>query len=148
MKYRGIQFTKTTNLLGQPITLNNTTTKAFQDRLNKAKNAWKLIKHRSFIDPGIKLKARLQLWNAAIYSILRYGLCTLRIQEAMQIKLQQFTSKCTRDIVEAGEQYSENPDEWAKEHATNEDIRRGSGIPTIESRLQGVNYVIFTDGPQ
>ena len=135
-KYRDIKFTKTKTLLGQQISL-NTTTKDAQDILNKAKTAWGLIKHRAFIDHGVQKTARLQLWNAAIYSILGYGRCALRITEAMQITIHQFSSECIRCVVEDGKHFGGNPDEWANEHDKNEEMRRINGIPTIESKLRG-----------
>ena len=137
LKYRDVKFAKTTTLLGQEISLNNTTTKAAQDRLNKARTSWGLIKQRGFLDHEIHTKARLQLRNAAIYSILDYGQSTLKITEAMQIKIQQCASKCIRRIVEAGKNFGVNPNERASEHDANEEIRRINHIPTIESRLQG-----------
>ena len=54
----------------------------------------------------------------------------------MQIKIQQFASKCIRSILEDGGNFGENPDEWANEHDANEEIRRANGIPTIESKLK------------
>ena len=33
--------------------------------------------------------------------------------------------------------YNENLNEWANEHKTNENIRRGHRIPTIESEIKG-----------
>ena len=57
----------------------------------------------------------------------------------MQIKIQQFASKCNRGIVEAGKTFGENPNEWGNEHETNEEIRRKRKTPAIESRINGGN---------
>ena len=66
----------------------------------------------------IHLKTRLQLWNAAIYSIPKYGLCTLKISEAMMIKLHQFCSKCIRNITESD---NNSPPHETEQSETNED---------------------------
>ena len=99
--YRGVKFSKTATLLGQKITLGRTTTAAVQERINKAMGAWRTIKRRACLDPEFKTNIRLQLWNTAIYSILKYVLIALKISESAAIKIRQFTSKCVRDIGEA-----------------------------------------------
>ena len=59
------------------------------------------------------------------------------------IKLQQFVSKCTRDIVEAGDRnkersnQTESHEEWKEKHQANIQIRKTNRIPTLESKLYG-----------
>jgi len=57
----------------------------------------------------------------------------------MQIKIQQFTSKCIRNIVEASNRNDNNnvneDGNWKTNHSTNKQIRITYGIPTIESRI-------------
>ena len=141
-KYRDIQFVKKTTLLGQQITLNTNTTCATQEWINKAKCAWEAIKYRAFLDNGINVAIRIQLWNTAIYSILKYGLCTLKISESVIIKLQQFCSKCIRDIAETNEnkqhnntEQNETSEEWERKHKTNKQIRGENNLPATESKI-------------
>ena len=86
----------------------------------------------------------MQLWETAIYSILKYGLCALKIRDAMMVKLQQFTSKCIRDIVGAGDKEkqtiqrkTETSAQWKEKRKTNVQIRRDEGTPTIVSKIYG-----------
>ena len=65
-RFRGINFVKKATLVGQQITLGNSTTGAVQERLNKAKGAWKLIKYRAFLDNEVKIKYGFS------YGILQY----------------------------------------------------------------------------
>ena len=77
------------------------------------------------------------------YSILKYGLSTLKISEAVRIKMQHFTSMCLRGIVEAGG----NPSNWEKERETNEAIRRRYGVPPLETEIyEGKIFDIPTGG--
>ena len=78
--------------------------------------------------------ARIQLWNAAIYSILKYGVIAILISEEMQIKIQQFPSKRIRSIVETNEQEENETNDWGGNRLTNF-IMRKQQIPTIQSEL-------------
>ena len=60
----------------------------------------------------------------------------------MTIKLQQFCSKCIRDIAETnknnqqnGTMQNETSEEWERKHKTNKQIRRENNLPTIESGI-------------
>ena len=57
---------------------------------------------RAFPCQEIQITERLQLWNAAIYGILKYGLIAIKIGDQSHIKIQQFESKRILSIVEAG----------------------------------------------
>ena len=98
-KYRGVKFIKTT-LLGHQVTMNDNTTRSVQERITKAKGSWKAIERRAFLYNDINVAVGIQLWNTAIYSILKYGLCALKMSDPVMIKLQQFCSKCIRNIAE------------------------------------------------
>ena len=95
-----------------------------------------MVKKRAFRDPDIKITARIQLWNAAIYSILKYGLSAIKISDQYRKKIQQFASKCTRSIVEANENTKMTGKTGSRtNHLTNKKIRIKHGIPTTESRI-------------
>ena len=57
------------------------------------------IKKRVFLDTEIKMKIKIDLFQAAIGSILKYGIATLRTTESMGRELRQFYSRCLREIV-------------------------------------------------
>ena len=93
---------------------------------------------RPFLYKEIYVHYRIQLWNAAIYIILKYGLISLEISEAMRIDMQQqFTSKCIRDIAEAGTEETLNPANLEKEHEANETISRRYGVTTLGAKIYG-----------
>jgi len=75
---------------------------------------------------------------------MKYGLITLNISESIVIKLQQFRTKCIRSITDVNKNndqrnntQTETEEEWKEKHKTNEQIRKGNMIPTIESKLYG-----------
>ena len=58
------------------------------------------------------------------------------------MKLQRFSSKCTRDIIESDDKVKqinpndvETPETWGGGHQANLQIRRNNSIPTIESEV-------------
>ena len=97
--YRGIDFVTTGTLLGQQIDLKNKTDDAVTARRNIEKGACGIIKYRVFQDREIKMGNELDLWNAEIGSVLKYGLATIRITEETGREIQQFSSKCTDEIL-------------------------------------------------
>ena len=106
---------------------------AVQARLNKAKGAWGIIKHRVFTGEQIKGKNKFDLWAAAIGAIMKYGLTTLRINENMDRKIQQFTSRCMREIIYP--KTTDKEQDYTK-RANNEYNRKKYCLPTINSQLQ------------
>ena len=115
-------------LLGQQMTLNHQTNCTVLSRLNKARAAWNILKKRVFLDNEIKMKIKIDLFNAAIGSILKYGLSTLRTTETMDRKLQQFKSRCLREITYPNSQTHE-------EQENNEALRKKYCVPTFYSQL-------------
>ena len=134
-RFKKIRFVTHGTLLGQQINMQGKTNQAIQARLNKAKGAWKIIKHRIFLDNQIKKKNRFDLWNAAIGSILKYGLTTLRSTEMMDRKIQQFTSRCMNEIIYAAEKEKDENENY-QTRDTNEYNRTKYCLPTIHSQLQ------------
>ena len=132
-KYRGIEFARTGALLGQKINLHGNTNDAAKTRLNKAKGAWGIIKGRIFLDSEIKTKNKIDLWNAAIGSIMKYSLTTLRTTEYVDRKIQQFTSRCVDEIIYP-RQNQENREYLGR--PTNRANRTRYCIPTVHSQLQ------------
>ena len=104
------------------------------DRLSATRGAWETIKLTAFIDKEIKKPIRIELRNAAIYSIRKYGLRTMGISAAVHVNVQHFATKWIRDIVAAGTNHTQNPLEWKSEHETHEIIRRTYRIPTVETQ--------------
>ena len=76
------------------------------------------------------MKIKIDLFQAAIGSILKYGIATLRTTEGMDRKLQQFYSRCPREIVYPN---GRNDDERQE---TNDFIRRKFCMPTFYSQIQ------------
>ena len=72
--------------------MEDSTTIAPMGRLNKSKWAWGKIKRMAVIDGDINVEYRIQLWNDAIYSIVKYGRSTSKISESMQLKIHKFPS--------------------------------------------------------
>ena len=131
-KYQKIRFATSGTLLGQKINLQEKTNGAVYARINKAKGAWGIIKYRSFLDKQIKAKNKFDLWHAAIGSILKYGLTTLRINETADRKIQQFTSKCTNEIIY---QKANSINQEYEKRDTSEENRTKYCQPTVHSQL-------------
>ena len=112
--------------------MGNSATISVVGRLQKKKRAG-VIEIRAVIGKAINIHYRIQLWNTSIYSITKYGVSTLKISEAMRVKIQKFASKCTRDIAEAGTKDAKKPGKRVEERETNEAIGRRSRIPTTET---------------
>ena len=103
---------------------------AVNERVSKAKGIWKSIKKRVFLDKEIKPKIKLDLWNAAINSVMKYSMTTINKTQAADEKMQQFASKCLRSIVYGNNAINEN------EHRnTNYDLRVENNISTTHSQL-------------
>ena len=145
VEYNDVQFVTTSTLLGLAINLQNNSTRAASTRLNKAKAAWGVVKQRIFLGKQIKNKAEIDLWNAAIGSIMKYGLTTPRIGETLG-KLHQFRSKCIYQIPHANEPQRHNGVSPIDEHQrrqTNYENRRQLRIPTVHSQLRAEKYAIY-----
>ena len=95
--------------MGQKISLRGNTNIAVNARLDKAKGDWGVIKKRIFFGKEIKTKIKLDLRNAAIMSIMKYGISTIATQTA-DGEMQSFASKCIRRIVVGGN----NEDDYNK----------------------------------
>ena len=93
----------------------------------------------------------MDIWDASIGSIVKYGPTTLRTTEAMGGKLQQFNSKRIRQILHAGEQQQSNevthPDEYQKRQ-TNYGDRRKQCTPTVQSQLhKNMRHIPMVNNP-
>ena len=107
-KFRDIKFEKEGTILGQKVSLQNNTNIAVNARLSKAKGAWGIIKKRILSDKEIRNKVKLDLRNAAIMSIMKYGISTITTTQASGGKMQPFASKCIRSIVIGNNTNGEN----------------------------------------
>ena len=128
-KYRDINFSKEGTLLGQKISLQKNTTSASNERLKKAKGAWSMIKNRVFLDKEVNTKIKLDLWNAAVNSIMKYSMTTIIKTQAQDENMQKFASKCLRQIVIGKFDNGNEP------IISNYNIRKNNNIPTIHSQL-------------
>ena len=101
------------------MTLDSQTHCAVTNRLQKARAGWDIIKTSL---PWIRNK--IGLFQAAIGSILKYGMATLRTTGNMDRTLRQFYSRCLRKIIYPTGGIGERQE-------TNDYIRRKFRMPAL-----------------
>ena len=93
-----------------------------------------MIKQRAFQDPDIDLKIKTDLWNAAIGSILRYGITTLTTNKKTDQIIQRFATKCLHRILLNRPDTA--PNTPTEHNIKNIRRRKESQIATQHSRIQ------------
>ena len=81
------------------MTTDNSTTKAVNDRLYKAKGAWATLRRSFITNKDLPIKHRIIILHASIGSILLYSLHCHNITKTNTNRLQSFYSKCIREII-------------------------------------------------
>ena len=104
--YNKIECVKTSKILGHIMNTTNNLNEAVEDRIQKAKAAWRYIRNSIITNKNISKKLRLMLFDSLITSILLYSLHIIPMNKTNISKLQRFYSKCIRVIAEGN--YKEN----------------------------------------
>ena len=87
-------------------------------------------------DKQIKMKNEFDLWKNAIGPALKYGLATIRIDEANGREVHQFASKRTRGII-----YPKRTNETSEYGSRNANLENRTKycLPTTRSQIQKGN---------
>ena len=115
------------NIRGHIMTVSHSTTKAVDDRLNKANSAWGTLRRSSSTNINFPTRHRLIILHAPIGSIILYSLQCYEISITNITRLQSFYSKCIRDVTQGILKYDET-----KQNNTNISIRATNNIHTIK----------------
>ena len=107
---------------------------------------WHLVKQRAFQDPDINLEIKTDLWNAAIGSILRYGITTLTTSKKTDQMIQRFATKCLHRILL--NKPDDAPNTPTEHKIKNIERRKEIQIATQRSEIQKENSVTYIDGKQ
>ena len=124
---------RTRNVILSKLTIAKKTNTTVLNRLNKAKSSRNILKRRVFQDNEIRPKIKLDIYKAAIGSIVNYGLATLRTNVTMCKKLQQFAARRLREIIHTG-----NNDEPFD--ANGRRMRESNEIPREENKMTKVYW--------
>ena len=136
-----INYVTKSKILGHIMTADNKMNEAVKDRQNKARNAFEIMNKKFLFNKQVNIKIKLRIFNALILSMLLYGLQIIPINVNIVDKLQKFYSKCVRCI--AKENY--DPTNPRRKLKTNQEIRKGRNVSTIESTLK-LRYKLYKLG--
>ena len=84
--------------LGRTICIKGGNKKAVEHRMKGAKQAWNLLKNKVYRNDKIPTEIRLRIWNAITRSTMTYGLGISELKEGERKIIDNFTSKCMRNI--------------------------------------------------
>ena len=91
--YNKIQVVNNSKILGHQMSADRKMDKAVEDRLNKSKAAWHMIKNSYIFRDDIKPSVRIIILNSLIGTIMLYGLHVIPLKATLITKIQSFYSK-------------------------------------------------------
>lgn len=111
--------------LGSTLTVDGGSDKDINDRINKARSAFQSL-YKIWRSSNITRKTKLRIFNSSVTSVLLYGCTTWRLTQESLRKLQSFTNRCLRQILQIFWPY------WV----TNEQLLELANLNSIENELK------------